>query len=238
MTDQSNPKNEQLHDEQLLAYIDGELDSTGRIAFEQLLETDPELRSKLETLQSIEQGLMHLSESTEPISLPFSDEQSTGTSQRKWIGYAAAVLIMASLYLFNPLNSPGTFDAGVSYTKITRSFEPQIVCDTPEKFALYTKEGFGKTINADFNTPIQLVGWRYLKPNYKPEDHSQEPATRILMAQTPEGSRVLAYFVPKGLPKPILEPGSNLHMHPRKISGVRIYEISSLDQPVLLDLLY
>ncbi len=238
MTDQSESHNSQLHNEQLLAYIDGELQGDELQNFEKQLQSDPELRARLNTLRSIEQGLLNLSESTEPESLPISEQQTQGVSQAKWIGYAAVILIMASLFLFNPLNSPGTFDAGVTYTKVTRSFEPQIVCDTPEKFALYTKEGFGRTINADFDTPIQLVGWRYLKPNYKPEEHSKEPATRILMAQTPDGSRVLAYFVPKGLPKPILEPNSNLHMHPTKINGVRIYEVSPLDQPVLLDLLH
>ncbi len=238
MTDQADPQSTQLHDEQLLAYIDGELQGADLQSFKKQLQSDPELQAKLDTLRSIEQGLVNLSESAEPRTFPISDQQITKSSKTKWIGYAAVIVIMASLFLFNPLNSPGTFDAGITYTKVTRSFEPQIVCDTPEKFALYTKEGFGRTINADFDTPIQLVGWRYLKPNYKPEEHSQEPATRILMAQTPDGSRVLAYFVPKGLPKPVLEPGSNLHMHSSKINGVRIYEVSPLDQPVLLNLLH
>lgn len=238
MTDHSKPQNPQLHNKELLSYIDGELAGAQLQSFEKQLQSDPELKAKLNTLRSIEQGLMNLSESTEPNPHHISVLQTHRASRAKWIGYAAVIVIMVSLFLFNPLNSPRTFDAGVSYTKVTRSFEPQIVCDTPEKFALYTQEGFGRTINADFETPIQLVGWRYLKPNYKPEEHSQEPATRILMAQTPDGSRVLAYFVPKGLPKPVLEPSSNLHMYPTKINGVRIYEVSPLDQPVLLDLLH
>ncbi len=226
-----------INDDRLLAYIDGELTQSEQLAFERELESNPELSAKLQMLRSIEAGLSIIAEESEPIAIV-----QAHTSPRfsgKWIGYAAALLIAATLFIvMDPLGNHETFNAEARYNTITRSFEPQVVCDTPEKFASYTKDGYGKAIHANFDTPIQLVGWRSLLPNYNPEKSSKERMTRILMAETQEGTRVIAFFVPRGFPKPMLDEETNLHMHIKSIKGVRVYEVSPLNEPTLLDLLY
>ncbi len=226
-----------IHDDRLLAYIDGELSQSEQLAFERELESNPELSAKLQTLRSIEAGLSIIAEESEPITMG-----QVNTAQRfssKWIAYAAALLIAATLFIvMDPLGNHEIFNAEARYNTIARTFEPQVVCDTPEKFASYTKDGYGKAIHADFDTPMQLVGWRSLLPNYNPEKSSKERMTRILMAETQEGTRVIAFFVPRGFAKPVLDEESGLYMHSKSIKGVRVYEVSPLAEPTLLELLY
>jgi hypothetical protein len=230
--------NQSKHEDRLLAYIDGELSQAEQHAFEQELESNPQLNSRLQTLRTIEAGLANIAESSEPGSIVIHDPQGSRRFSGKWIGYAAALLIVATIFItMNPLANHETFNAEARYITITRTFEPQVVCDTPEKFASYTKDGYGKAIHADFDSPIQLVGWRSLRPDYNPEKSATERMTRILMAQTQDGTRMLAFFVPRGFPKPILNDDTNLYMHSKSLKGIRIYEVSPMSEPVLLDLL-
>tara|TARA_R110002096_G_scaffold173781_2_gene348063 strand:- start:233988 stop:234692 length:705 start_codon:yes stop_codon:yes gene_type:complete len=229
------PKN---HDELIFAYLDGDLDPQQLADFKAILESDPAIQSRLDALNAMNTSLIRIAQEPTSAPLVLEPKQTTKTSPRRWISYAAILAITTALFLYmNPSQPKAVFDTQNVYRQITTAFEPQIVCDSPEKFVAYTQESFGKPITVDFQTPIQLVGWRYLGKNYNPGRPTKVPTTRILMAQTPEGTRILVAFVPRGLPAPKAQPGSDLHVFKKSVQSVRVYEITPLDSPSVLDLL-
>jgi hypothetical protein len=190
----------------------------------------------LDALKAINELIVEIAtEPTTPLVLkPDRPKASLG----RWVAYAALIAITTGLFLYmNPGQPKQIFDAKNVYRQISEDFEPQIVCDSPTKFESYTKEAFGKTISADFDAGFQLVGWRYHGKNYNPDKPVKGKVTRILMVIAPDGSRILTVFVPRGLPVPELDTGTNLHIYHQKIQSISVYEISPLDKPSVLNLL-
>lgn len=227
------------HDEMMFAYIDSELSPQQAVEFEQLLERDPLVRSRLDMLSTINIAIQKIPETTQARTIPLQTLGNSGTlSKRRLLSYAAMLIICAGAYfMLNPPTPTPTFDAYIAYTRITEEFEPDVVCDTPEKFVTYTQETFGSPVSADFTSPIQLVGWKYHGKAVRSKSTNKFKRTRILMAQTPEGTRILVAFVPKGLPIPRLEAESGMNIFKRTVQSVRVYEITPLDSPSVLDLL-
>lgn len=220
------------HDELIFAYLDGELDAPQQAEFDRLCESDASFNNRLQSLQTMNEGLRLLSRVEQ-------SAVSKPASRRRWIAYAALLAITTALFIYmNPKAPIQTFDAGALYTRISQDFEPQHICDTPEKFREYTQTAYGKPIEANFDTPLQLVGWRYMGGAvYNPDKPPRKPITRILMAMTADGTPVLAFFVPKGLPKPEIAPGSGFKLYTRSNRSVTVYEVSPLDSPQVLTIL-
>lgn len=202
-----------------------------------MLATDPSIQQRIDHLHSINDSIHRIAQSP-PRSIPISQPTSAKSNRIKWIAYAAIIAIAAPLVVL--LNQPApqrTIDAQRFYVQTTTDFEPDIVCDTPEKFESYTTEAFGKTIAADFDTPIQLVGWKYFSKNYTPEELKDKNTTRALVGRTSDGTPLLAIFPTKDFSKIVLESGSNMYLHTRSINSIKIIEISPYKDPILLDLL-
>ena len=170
------PKN---HDELIFAYLDGDLDPQQLADFKAILESDPAIQSRLDALNAMNTSLIRIAQEPTSAPLVLEPKQTTKTSPRRWISYAAILAITTALFLYmNPSQPKAVFDTQNVYRQITTAFEPQIVCDSPEKFVAYTQESFGKPITVDFQTPIQLVGWRYLGKNYNPGRPTKVPSWR------------------------------------------------------------
>lgn len=236
------------NDEQLFAYFDNELPPTQRAEFEATLQSSQELQQRLSALQTLSSGLHHLNDESKTHQSELTTLQITSAAPSpssanprsfpKWMPYAALFAIAAiTLLTLKPFQSTPAFSAQSAYTNITREFTPQIICDTPEKFDEYTEEAFGTIISADFQSSLQLVGWRYMGVAYDADTPPSKPITRILLAQTNDGTQLLAFFVPNGLPAPELSPTDTLHIHKAKIKGVTIYEVSPLYEPAILKVL-
>lgn len=224
-------------DGQLESQLEGQLDAQQSVEFEAILASDPSIQKRIDHLNSINESI-HRIALTPPRTIPFTQSTKAKPNRIKWIAYAAIIAIAAPLVVL--LNQPvpqRTIDAQRFYLQTTTDFEPDIVCDTPEKFESYTTEAFGKTIAADFDTPIQLVGWKYFSKNYTPEELKDKTTTRALVAQTPDGTALLAIFPTKDFSKIVLESGSNMHLHTRSINSIKVIEISPYEDPILLDLL-
>ncbi|MEQ9206102.1 MAG: hypothetical protein RLN78_01915 [Phycisphaerales bacterium] len=227
------------HDELLFSSIDGELNPQQAAELEALLNADPELQKRLDTLKAMNASLVRIaSEPAEPDPLKFEQAPQTKPNPLRWIAYAAILAISAGLFIYmNPSQPKPVFDTRNVYRQITMEFEPQIVCDTPEKFIAYTQEAFGNLIEADFQSSVQLVGWRLLGANYTPNKPPKVPTTRILLANSEDGTQILVAFVPRGLPIPKPQQGSNLNVFEKSVRSVRMYEITPLDSPSVLELL-
>lgn len=227
------------NDDLIFAYLDGELDTQQRAEFEALLDADPKLQWRINGLQSITTSVHRIAREPSP-SIPINAAQTPKpkANRIKWIAYAATIAIASTvMILMQPSTPQREVDAQRFYTKTTTNFVPDIVCDTPEKFEAYTKEAFNRTITADFETPVQLVGWKYFTKNYTPEELKDKNTSRALVAQMPDGTPLLAFFPAENFGKLTLKPDSDFHIHTRTISSIRVIEISPYRGPVLLDLL-
>jgi len=221
------------YDKFIFAYLDDELDASQQAEFDRLCQSDASFNARLQSLTAINEGLCRLSRVEQSAAEPKS------ASPKRWIAYAALLAITAALFIYmNPRTPVQTFDAGALYTRISQDFEPQHICDTPEKFRDYTQIAYGRPIEADFDTPLQLIGWRYMGGAvYNPDKPPRKPITRILMTKAADGTPVLAFFIPKGLPKPELAPSSGLNLFSRSIRSVTVYEVTPLDSPRVLSIL-
>lgn len=85
---------------------------------------------------------------------------------------------------------PLVMQPGPLYRTLRADFRPVVVCDTPAKFAHYTRRELGVELHADFDTGVTFLGWM------KPADGlGRDPwgEARILLARDPGGrERVVA----------------------------------------------
>lgn len=227
------------NDDLIFAYLDGELNAQQTAEFEAMLNADPKIQSRIDQLQSITESVQRIArEPSAAIPIETIQTLKPKSNRLKWIAYAAIIAIAAPvMILMNPSTPQLEFDAQRFYTKTTTNFVPDIVCDTPEKFEAYTKEAFNKTITANFDTPVQLVGWKYFAKNYTPEELKDKNTSRALVGQMPDGTPLLAVFPTDDFGTLKLEPGSGFHIHTRTINSIKVIEISPYKDPVLLDLL-
>lgn len=148
----------------------------------------------------------------------------------------AAVLAVSAAAIFavvRPgLSTPrGEVNGGAVYRAFAQTMAPAEVCDTEQKFRAYTRAALGRTLTADFDAGVELLGWSMLGRYVPPDDGS--PSRRLLLARGPDGTPVVAIFDPVGT-KPITAGASSgVNLHRWSVGGVEVYELSTLDRSVL-----
>lgn len=216
----------------LNAYLDGELVGADLADFERALDSDAQLRARVERMRKIEGTLckIHAADSVPSVTnLP----KKTAISWQRALPYAALVAIGVGIWFFTSTqNRPDPLDGSGLYQRTVVLFEPQKVCDTPAKFEQYTLEAFGRTISADFDAGVALIGWRTPRNRYEPDS---EDGPRVLLARSVNGTEVLAVFQDPSLPAPRV--GSDLNRFDRRVGPVRVFEITPLDEPEVIGLL-
>lgn len=233
------------HDERLFAYADGEMSPEESAAFERELMRDPALRDRLGSLRSIDEGLTRIAD---PKNAPAA---APATTRRRlsgpvlWGALAASIVVVGALVVqFSTPSAPAftpkphaerRVSTAEDYRRITHTFEPHIVCDTPGKFARYTVDAFGAEIGADFDAGTTLVGWRAYGSSYDPDEPA--PSRRVLLARSPGEAMVIAYFIPEGLERPEVSLDGGLTMFESRIEGVHVIEITPDDEPSVLPVL-
>lgn len=235
------------HFERLNAYIDGELSPAEQAEFEQLVERDADLRRRLEELRSAERDLRTVFAASAPerVTVPEPERESVGRASplqaflrfelqgRHLAGLAAAVLIIAAGWLFvrwliTPVGDP----AGRLYSRHTFSMQPDHVCTTPEAFVDYTVEFLNEPVTANYDTPVELVGW-VAPSGYRSID--DEPS-RILLARAPTGEPVIVLFQ-TGSRWEVHQNDPEINIFRDRVGEVRLTELTPLDRPVVLDLI-
>ena len=122
------------------------------------------------------------------------------------------------------------------YRQAERDLTPRVVCDTPQKFEVYTRETFGVPVTARFDGQAELIGWRGVSPAYGDFQHGRMQA-RVLLASAPDGSPIVVLFQDRLQPPPTASQRSGLQVYGREFGEVAAWEISASDQPLVLDVL-
>lgn len=235
------------YDERIDRYVDGELTDDERLAFERECAADPSVASMLDRVRGIDAAVSRVaaSENAAPAPLVFERERNGLGRLVKLAGVAsiAAALVIAAIVVTQPAprrtgEVVREFSAASLYTHSTRRFEPSVVCDTPEKFRAYTRDAYGRAIDADFAAGVTLVGWSYpFSPYARGEiDPASYDHPRVLLAESAGGERVIAVFDEDGDWNPG-DVGADVRVFTGEVGGVTVTEISALDEPVVLGLL-
>jgi anti-sigma factor RsiW len=238
---------ERTFDERANAYLDNELSAAETAAFEAEMRDDPALAALVGAVRTAEAGLRELYADPgpipDPLAAPVAGPHPIGRARPSWLPLGVAAALLLGAVALWPVLRPGpayTPPSGrVIYQTITAAFEPSVVCDTPEKFLAYTKEALDEPLAADFagasNLGVQLVGWRALGAAY--DDQAARDRPRVLLARAPDGTEVVVYFRERGHAEPPVDVYDPIGVHAERFGRVTAYEISPLDEPVVLGLL-
>ena len=251
------------------AYLDGELSAVETAAFEAEMREDADLAEAVGNVRTIEAGLREVfgadaelatqnipdplaMAAAENIRFPGTDAEPVNRPfavTAGWMPYAiAAALLLATVGVWFQMGSAVTHEvpsAACIYRQAVATFEPAVVCDTPEKFLAYTEETLNEPSGADFEAAsslgIALTGWDVLGGDYNPGVSDDLP--RLLYARAADGTPSVVYFRERGHGEPALTPPPGsvatdaVSVHTRRFGGVTAYEISPLDEPIVLGLL-
>jgi len=215
--------------ELMAACLDGEAAAEEIAELEQELERDPGLRRRYESLAGMERELR------EAFPARARPAPARPGALRQFLTAAALILAVCGAWWFgqgrtNPINplSGASVHAG-----FVSDPEPDIVCDTPEKFLAYTREKLGVPIAADFSSDLLFVGWRGLNGAYKGQP-GETTDPRVLMLRNADGVPVVVLFQPSADPRPTLDERGDLKRFKKRFGPVTAWEVSPLDRPVAL----
>ncbi|MEM1185917.1 MAG: hypothetical protein AAGI53_13065 [Planctomycetota bacterium] len=223
--------------------LDRFVDGTASPEERDRVEADPGLRAQAAKWREIEDAIVR----TEPATVaPNLDELTPAPLpflQRPVFRYlaVAAALVVATGAVVTflppvgqaPLVASNGRDAGRYYRMMTRSFEPSVVCDTPEKFADYTNDVFGVAMTASFETPVALIGWTALQGGY--DEGADVEGPRVLLARAPSGDEVIVIFEAEEAAP--IEAAEGLHTFTRTFGAVTATEITPADASHVLDVI-
>lgn len=222
------------HDlDRLIAYAEGELSPEQRLALEAELRDRPDLARALDQIRADAHALRR--HYTFPVEAPHRAPVTRYAA-------VAAVLVVAAVVAFFAWPTPvRTVQLGHARGVMEGPFEPDVVCDTPEKFRQYGIDTFGVPLTADFEqaaaSNVALIGWTSYEGRYGRDVESGENPLRVLLARAPDGGRVVVVFRPPGTLR--FDDGytHGFTRHSTTLGGLIVDEIGTNDQPVVLPLL-
>ncbi len=238
--------------ELVLRYVDGELAGKECVTFETALETDKALQAEVDRFRAVDtRARLALPIPSLPAAtFAFPDESElevvVTAKPTRWMRLAIAAVVLIAVGLTGQFGLgrysawANRLDAGSLYAAATISFEPEVVCETPEKFAAYTDKVFGIRLAADAGSGVHLVGWTAPLAGYDPSTgaaSSADHGPRLLLAKAADNTKIVVIFQDSSAWAPEPPSAEGLNMFSRSIGGVTLHEITPLDQPVVLDLL-
>ncbi|MEM9082970.1 MAG: hypothetical protein AAGB34_05175 [Planctomycetota bacterium] len=228
-------------DDQVNAYLDQEMSSQERLEFEEQLSADPRLRSNVDHLRDVEVRLTDMfgpsSVSAPPLPGRKANRFSIG-KQSVLLAIAACLTIVVSVRLIqsNLAPEPIGFTVSELYARLSSPLEPQIVCDTPDKFLAYTREHLGASILANFDTDVTLVGWRSVPRR----GYTDQPGRRVkvLLAETSDATPIVAVIYEPGAYEPNKRRSRDVRTFKGRVGNLHVLEITTLDEAKVVGLLY
>jgi len=234
-------------DPRIDAYLDQELSPEEAKQFEEQLRTDPDLRATVDALRNAEarvQASLHTTTvpNTEDVlswRAPLAAEQpnrprSRFTKSIRPLACAAAITLLAiGVFIANrPETQP--IDGSALYARFAPSFEPDIICDTPDKFADYVNQTFGGGLSANFDTGVAFVGWSSLGSVYTGLEQTQP---RVLIARSPQDEPAIVIVVPAGGPNLSVQTSNATLLRSKRAGNFKLFELSQSDKPIILNAL-
>ncbi|MEL6498138.1 MAG: hypothetical protein AAF937_05160 [Planctomycetota bacterium] len=232
---------EQRHVSDIHAYLDGELDAkqTQRLAARRTSDAKLDARitelSQVDELLRVEFGYL-------------SDKATTAMRPPRRHGRlavlatAAALLLATMVWLHGvPNTTPETtrrpLQIAELYLRHTQQFVPDVICDTPSKFIAYTQTAFGSGVKADFNSDLNLIGW---KASVYQDDRDNDDGSRILLATNSNDDKIITVFVPDGpyaMRSRATINGTSISAFRQQVGDITVIELSPLSEPSVLRVL-
>ena len=234
-------------DPRIDAYLDQELSPEESNQFEEQLRTDANLRTTVDALCNAEE---RVKSSIQGAPAPSADEvllwrSPSATDHHKTqtlrlpksirpLAYAAVIGLLAlGVFIANrPETQP--IDGSALYAGFAPAFEPDIICDTPDKFADYVNRTFGGGLSANFDTGVAFVGWSGLGSVYTGLEHTQP---RVLIARSAQDEPAIVIVVPEGGPNLSIETSGSTTLWPKQAGNFKLFELSQSDRPIILNAL-
>ena len=211
--------------ERIVQYLENELASHEREAFEAELSERPELAAVVGRMESADESLRaHFGALPE---VAGGSARRSLNAPRQIIGIAALIAIVGALafvYLYSP--TP-TVQLAHARGLLEGPFNPIVVCDVP--------------LTADFaaaaTANITLLGWRPYQGRYGDEALESDKPIRALLARGPESERIIVVFRARNTLNFETEETRGYYKHTDSIGGLLVDEISAQPSPVVLPLL-
>ncbi|MDX9912687.1 MAG: hypothetical protein RBS39_12730 [Phycisphaerales bacterium] len=222
--------------------LDGEASPEDQLRYAERMRTDEAFRAHAEQLRAIDADVRsaYAPAGSRPV-LPDASARTTTRSHRRRV---SRVSIAASVVLALALIALGArqyqrvsnrVDGAAVYAAYLANPTPSIVCESPEEFRTYMIEKLGAAVDARFDAPVALVGWRATRSRYERTAPKGEP--RVLLARAPNDEPVVVIFQRASAIPPRLAGEPSAHMFSKRLGRLSAYEITPLDRPVVLDLL-
>ena len=225
--------------ERIVQYLENELASHEREAFEAELSERPELAAVVGRMESADESLRaHFGALPE---VAGGSARRSLNAPRQIIGIAALIAIVGALafvYLYSP--TP-TVQLAHARGLLEGPFNPIVVCDTEEKFRQYGIDTIDVPLTADIaaaaTANITLLGWRPYQGRYGDEALESDKPIRALLARGPESERIIVVFRARNTLNFETEETRGYYKHTDSIGGLLVDEISAQPSPVVLPLL-
>ncbi|MEM9065401.1 MAG: hypothetical protein AAGB51_07915 [Planctomycetota bacterium] len=152
--------------------------------------------------------------------------------QRRLFALAAVLALALTVFLVMPRHSnKQPLNSDQLFRTVSAHMEPEVICDTPEKFRAYAEEQFGTPLEADFDAGVALIGWRAAG------GYVNRPGVgggRLLLARGPDGEEALVIFPNTKTHEVTAPTDEGLFAHKARIAGVRVVELTRSPEPIVL----
>jgi hypothetical protein len=210
----------------------GELSPADRAAVESRAAADAGFRSALEAQREVEAALRAAYEAP----VMSSPARRPAARRQPWFPLAAAVAVLGAgvaAYVMWPVSEDGPKTPEQVYATILKGgFKPPIVCpNDPVEFARLVKGKLGVALTPSLpaGSGVTLAGWGYGNSWGSP----MSEGTMILLA-TRGDAKVVVFIDRKRNDRTLRDPGGGKHLFRKEAGDLVLYEISPLDEPIIL----
>lgn len=216
-------------------YLDGLLSGAELEAAEAMIAASPELRAEVELQRAMDGVVRRWAgdlDSGGARAIPIEPARARW-SPAKIGGLVAAVLAIGAFagWFFLVRAERAPFDQpGETYARVVREgFEPKTVCETDEEFIAWMTDKYDQPMLIPGDAPgLELVGWDYRRV--------LTTRTGVLLARY-QGKQIIVLVEKRGACRRLArDAGEGLHVFRRDVGNVCLYEVTPLDEAVVVPL--
>lgn len=246
-----------MADPRIDMYLDGLLSGPELQAFESELAGSPELRRQMDLQERIDGGLRELFVYRAPEAAtvgrigPGPAEAAPAPSRglfmrggRRWMAIAAVLaLLVGSWAAYINITTPG-FDKVITLGEVYRDFNSvDFVCENDAQFAKAIKDNFGQALLLVAPPGTKLLGWNY--PGKDPALNAYTGTViseKTLVLLTEVDGRSVKVVIDRTRAERGRQMGvpanAGFNKFRKEVGDLVLYELTSLDRPMLLDGFY
>lgn len=231
-------------------YLDGSLSVEEATAFERALAGDAAMRDELRCAREVEASLRRTFTPPKQGLTPYLVEQRPivgwFTRHGQWLGVAALIVLTLTLALYfspmfrsaapPPFPQPGPSTATESlYRSLSRGgWNPSWTCGNDNEFAQSVVDQLGAPllVRDDDAPDMVLVGWLYLP--YGMDPIITDKTMTLMVTHDEAHIMVMIDRAENTENRPTVMPDSDLRIFEQRVGDLIAYEITPLEEPVVL----